>query len=116
MLDARAQVHTWADFLGALESKCLTLVPWCETTWSEEMVKLRTGPFGPLVEEAFVKHGITQVTTAAQITEEKWKQARVPLQRALWLRRASSEVSRRLTMGDVRDRTCDKGTVNREAG
>jgi hypothetical protein len=58
-------------------------VPWCETTWSEEMVKLRTGPFGPLVEEAFVKHGITQVTMAAQITEEKWKQARVPLQRAL---------------------------------
>jgi topoisomerase IA-like protein len=47
------------------------------------MVKLRTGPFGPLVEEAFVKHGITQVTMAAQITEEKWKQARVPLQRAL---------------------------------
>ena len=83
LLDARAQVHTWTDFLGALESKCLTLVPWCETTWSEEMVKLRTGPFGPLVEEAFVKHGITQVTTAEQITEEKWKQARVPLQRAL---------------------------------
>ena len=80
---AREQVHNWTDFLGALESKCLTLVPWCETTWSEEMVKLRTGPFGPLVEEAFGKHGITQVSIAAQITEEKWKQARVPLQRAL---------------------------------
>jgi len=67
------------------------------------MVKLPTSPFqSHLVEEAFVKHGITQVTAAAQITEEKWKQARVPLQRALWLRRASSEVSEAPHNGECR--------------
>ncbi len=69
-------MHEWADFLAALDSKCLTLVPWCETTWSEEMVKLRTGPFGPLVEEAFAKHGAASHGATAQITDQKWHEAR----------------------------------------
>ena len=38
-----ATITSWADFVPALDRKCMVLAPWCETPSSEEWVKKESG-------------------------------------------------------------------------